>query len=180
MDWQNWQQKLASIHATGYQLDSSRPVVVVDSNSQRLSCFSSDGEMLQQYPVSTSRYGMGQQQGSHQTPYGLHCIAQKIGDGEPCGRVFRARQASDEICLPDAFKSDEDVITTRILWLQGLEPGFNRGGEVDSFERFIYIHGTSDEAHIGEPASIGCIRMKNPDVIDLFDLLHVNDLVIIE
>lgn len=180
MQWKDRQQRLASIQSSGFKLDPSRPVVVVDISKQELCCYDSNGDRLKSYPVSTSRYGMGQLQGSHQTPYGFHRIAEKIGAGEPCGRVFRARQPSDEICLPDAFKSDEDVITTRILWLQGLEPGFNREGEVDSYDRYIYIHGTSDEAHIGQPASIGCIRMKNPDVLDLFDQLEVDDLVIIE
>ena len=83
-------------------------------------------------------------------------------------------------CIPDEHSSDEDVITTRILWLEGLETGVNQGGQYDSLDRYIYIHGTSDEAHIGQPASIGCIRMKNEEVIDLFNRVEEGSLVLIE
>jgi lipoprotein-anchoring transpeptidase ErfK/SrfK len=107
-------------------------------------------------------------------------VAKKIGGEQPPGRVFRARQATAEICLPEDYRGEEDVITSRILWLRGLEPGKNSGGNVDTQDRYIYIHGTPDEARLGRPASIGCVRMRNDDVISLYDKVKVGDLVYIE
>ena len=124
---------------------------------------------------STSRFGIGQAEGSNCTPLGLHRIVEKIGGGAPAGTVFKARQAIGYTCrsrnLPDA------KITTRILWLEGLEPGFNRGGKVDSHARYIYIHGTADQTSIGKPASCGCIHLADADLIPLFDLLPSGTLV---
>lgn len=157
-----------------------RPLIHIDSRQQQLTLVCQNPEDNRQFPVSTSRYGIGQRDGSLQTPAGIHRIAAKIGDGQPPGRVFRARQAQDQICLAQDYDGESDVITTRILWLDGLQAGVNRDGEVDSKRRYIYIHGTADEAHIGQPASIGCVRMNNRDVIELFDLVQENDLVIIE
>ena len=159
--------------------DSDRPILYVDSEQQLLAYVKRQSTVIQYYPVSTSRYGLGQHQGSFQTPVGLHRIAQKIGDGEPPGRVFKARIPTELQCFPGDESVEEDVITSRILWLEGLEPDINQGAEVDSFQRYIYIHGTSDEAHIGQPASIGCIRMKNVDVIELFAQVAQGDLVVI-
>ncbi len=180
MLWQKLQNKLADANYEGLPLTTSRPIIYIDSQQQLLSCISADDKSPQSYPVSTSRYGLGQLQGSLKTPSGIHKIAQKIGASEPSGRVFKSRLATDVICLPEHFSGDEDVITSRILWLAGLQTGYNCEGDVDTLNRYIYIHGTADEVHIGQPASIGCIRMKNLDVIKLFDQVEIDDLVIID
>ena len=189
MLWQQIQEKIERrsvetlVDATGPNpiLESTLgPLVYVDTNQQLLFCVYPLSTQNQYYPISTSRHGLGQQQGSFQTPVGLHRIAQKIGEGEPVGRVFKGRKPTEMQCIPDEHSSDEDVITTRILWLEGLETGVNQGGQYDSLDRYIYIHGTSDEAHIGQPASIGCIRMKNEEVIDLFNRVEEGSLVLIE
>jgi hypothetical protein len=125
---------------------------------------------------STSRFGIGQVEGSNCTPLGLHCIAQKIGGGTPVGTVFKSRRPVGFTWrgLPHA------KITTRILWLEGLETGFNRGGRVDSRARFIYIHGTGDETGLGRPASCGCIHLAARDLVPLYDSLPLGTLVWIE
>src|SRR6185295_16599266 len=114
---------------------------------------------------STSRFGVGQVEDSNRTPLGLHRIAEKIGGGWPVGTVFKSRRFAGFTWqgLPHA------AITTRILWLEGLEPGFNRGGNVDSFRRYIYIHGTGDELTLGRPASRGCIHLTANDLVPLYD-----------
>ena len=133
------------------------------------------------YPVSLSRFGMGNLDGSLRTPYGAHRVAEKIGDGQPLYTQFIARKATSHRVFPNTFSGDveNDAICTRILRLQGLEPGINRDGFVDSYSRYIYIHGTPHERHIGHPASIGCIRMRNTDVVCLFNTLEVGSLVYI-
>lgn len=131
-----------------------------------------DGDAVRAtYRVSTALRGAGEREGSEQTPRGLHEIRAKIGAGAPAGAVFVGRRATGEICTPAKLAAEpgRDWILSRILWLRGLEPGRNRGGGVDSMRRFVYIHGTPDEASLGEPASHGCIRMRNADVIELFD-----------
>lgn len=133
------------------------------------------------FQVSTSRHGTGQVNGSYQTPLGEHKIRAKIGAGAEPGTIFRGRRPTGQIC-DDALLAqypDKDWITTRILWLVGLEPGFNRFGAVDSMARYIYIHGTPHADQIGTPGSIGCIRMRDADVIKLFDLVAVGDKVTI-
>ena len=127
--------------------------------------------MLASYPVSTSANGAGELMGSEQTPRGLHEIRAKIGTGAPLGAVFVGRRPTGEICTPEAVQREpgRDWITTRILWLRGRERGRNRHGSVDSMRRYIYIHGTPHEASIGTPASHGCIRMREADVVELFD-----------
>ena len=180
IDWQQLHDLILHTRLEGFLPPIERPLIHIDSQLQQLTLVCRDPNDNQQFPVSTSRHGIGQLEGSLQTPAGIHRIAEKIGDGEPAGRVFRAREPQDEVCLPQDYDGESDVITTRIMWLDGLQAEFNRDGEVDSKHRYIYIHGTADEAHIGQPASIGCVRMKNLDVIELFDLVQVNDLVIIE
>ena len=105
----------------------------------------------------------------------------KIGEGEPLYRRFKARQATDKIAALNLYAtlSSEDAICTRILWLAGLEPKVNQGGYYDSQRRYIYIHGTTDEKRIGRPSSVGCIRMKNKDVVEVFDVLDCNSIVYI-
>jgi len=135
-----------------------------------------DGDMLiRQYPVSTAVKGAGEQNGSYCTPHGRHTIEEKIGAGAPLNAAFKSRELTGEIWTPelDAENPGRDWILTRILWLEGLEPGKNKGGTVDTHSRYIYIHGTNEEHKIGTPASHGCIRMRNADVAELFDLVKV-------
>ena len=133
------------------------------------------------YPISSSAYGIGSLRDSLMTPLGAHIISEKIGKGAKIGSVFKARKFTGEVVQPIIEKIDikEDVITTRILWLDGLEIGKNKGGNVDSKSRYIYIHGTAEEGLIGEPASLGCIRMKNMDVIKLFNRVRKGTQVLI-
>ena len=129
--------------------------------------------LRKKFRCSTSRFGISQLAGSNGTPLGLHRIAEKIGGGWPAGTVFKGRKPIGYTWqgMPDA------KITTRILWLEGLEPGFNRGGKVDSHARYIYIHGTGDETTIGRPASCGCIHLAADDLVPLFDKLPIGTLV---
>ncbi|CAG7856902.1 hypothetical protein MCAMS1_01562 [biofilm metagenome] len=130
-----------------------------------------DGEAVGSYRVSTARNGVGERRGSECTPRGWHIIRAKIGSGLPINTVFKGRRPTGEIfdsALGNLFPG-RDWILTRILWLGGLEPGINRYGEVDTCWRYIYIHGTSDESMIGTPASHGCIRMNNAELLDLFE-----------
>lgn len=131
-------------------------------------------KLIRQLACSTSRFGIGQQEGSNCTPLGLHRIAEKIGAGAPAGTVFKARQAIGHTSQPEFADAK---ITTRILWLEGLEPGFNQGGSVDSHARYIYIHGTADQSSIGKPSSCGCIHLADADLIPLFDRLPSGTLV---
>jgi hypothetical protein len=128
----------------------------------------------EEFACSTSRFGIGQTEGSNCSPLGLHRIAEKIGAGAPAGTVFKGRKVIGHVSQPEFVDAK---ITTRILWLEGLEPGFNRGGNVDSHARYIYIHGTADQSSIGKPSSCGCIHLADADLIPLFDLLPVGTLV---
>jgi len=155
----------------------SQFAVVVSVASQTISLFENSSESWRlggKFPCSTSRFGIGQTEGSHCTPLGLHRVAEKIGAGEPAGTVFKSRQVIGHTSQPEFADAK---ITTRILWLEGLEPGFNCGGSVDSHSRYIYIHGTADQASIGKPTSCGCIHLADADLIPLFDLLPVGTLV---
>ena len=138
-------------------------------------------KVIKKYPISTSVYGIGNKFNSNQTPLGLHIIKRKIGDKVPFGGLFYTRQYSGKKAkiLTEQQKSLTDDVTSRIMWLHGEEPGINKGRDIDSYKRFIYIHGTSEEGYIGEPASHGCIRMKNNDVIELFNIIEEEIPVII-
>jgi len=140
------------------------------------------GRTLRCYPVSTARLGAGERCGSEQTPRGRHVIRAKIGTGLPEGAVFVGRRPTGEIWTPElaARFAGRDWILTRILWLSGCEVGRNRLGQVDSMRRFIYIHGTPEADSIGVPASHGCVRMTNADVMDLYDRVIVGTVVDIE
>lgn len=142
---------------------------------QRLSLLDDAGTKLREWPVSTALRGAGEQRGSYCTPRGRHLIRAKIGAGQPENTVFVGRRPSGEIFSPelDATFPQRDWILTRILWLSGCEPGFNRLGDVDTMRRYIYIHGTPDRAVMGEAASHGCIRMRNADILDLFERVPV-------
>lgn len=142
----------------------------VDLGAQRLDLLEGD-RVLASYPVSTAANGAGEKEGSYQTPRGLHEIRAMIGAAAPERAVFVARRPTGEICTPERFAAEpaRDWMLSRVLWLRGLEVGRNRRGDVDSMRRYIYIHGTPDEAALGSPSSHGCIRMANRDVIELFD-----------
>jgi L,D-transpeptidase catalytic domain len=130
------------------------------------------------YPVSTAKRGSGNMRDSLQTPLGRHRIAARIGAGLPEGTIFRSRLPVD-IFDPARHGAKKDWILTRILWLEGTQTGINRRGRVDTRARFIYIHGTHREDLIGKPVSHGCIRMRNQDVIDLFDHVREGEIVYI-
>lgn len=138
------------------------------------------GELVRAYPISTSKRSPSNVKGSLGTPRGLHEIAERIGAGQPPGMVFKSRAPTGRHFseLPDAT-AETNLITTRILWLRGLEPGVNRGGDVDTYDRYVYIHGTNHESRIGEPLSAGCVLMRNLDIIELYDELRAGDHVLI-
>ena len=129
------------------------------------------GREAGRFLVSTASRGAGEREGSFCTPRGAHIIRAKIGAGAEVNTVFRGRRPTGEVYTPDLGRNhpERDWILTRILWLSGREVGKNRLGEVDTMRRHIYIHGAPDEAKMGEPGSIGCVRMSNPDILALFD-----------
>lgn len=158
----------------------NKPSITISIAQQTLS-LEQDGKVQASWPVSTALKGAGNQQGSFQTPLGLHRIRAKIGAGEPLNKVFRGRRPTGEIYdtrLGEEFPG-RDWILTRILWLCGEERGVNRGGNVDSQRRYIYIHGTPDSEPMGIPRSHGCIRMRNRDVAELFDRVPAGTPVLI-
>ena len=142
---------------------------------QQLSLYTDDGNLLRRYPVSTAKAGVGECCGSFQTPRGRHLIRAKIGAGAPANTVFVRRRPTGEIWSPElaAAFPGRDWILTRILWLSGCEPQRNRLGGIDTMRRYIYIHGTPDSSPMGVPRSHGCIRMRNADIIELFDRVPV-------
>ena len=139
------------------------------------------GTRIRQYLISSSRYGAGEQNGSFRTPRGRHIIRAKIGKGQAENTVFVKRRPTGEIYTPElgARYPTRDWILTRILWLSGLERGINRLGDVDTMRRYIYIHGTPDETKVGAPGSVGCVRMHNKDLLDLFEVVSAGDSVVI-
>jgi L,D-transpeptidase YbiS len=134
------------------------------------------------YPVSTAATGGGERIGSGQTPRGAHEVRELIGEGLPCSAVFVSRHATGEVCTEEARAADpeRDWILSRVIWLSGLEEGRNFGGEVDTYCRYIYFHGTPDSEPVGKPRSHGCIRMRNEDVIAVFEMLEIGTLVQID
>lgn len=156
--------------------------IKINVAQQQLSLFDEAGNLLHQYPVSTSKNGTGNQNGSEQTPLGLHRIKDKLGGAMPVNEVFIARvpHGNLEECIERGVDLPDDVIMSRIMWLEGMEPGHNQGGYVDTYQRYIYIHGTNNEDSIGTPSSIGCIRMRNNDIVELFRLVDVGSEVLIE
>ena len=155
-------------------------VLYVSIKQQKLYHIQNDS-IIKEYIISSSAYGIGSKAGSNKTPIGLHSIKEKYGDNTPIngrmtGRVFYGDIAT---IYTDETKSKTDDISSRIFWLEGMEKGKNKGKGIDSFSRYIYIHGTSEEGRLGKPASHGCIRMKNKEVIDLYKLIEVGTLVLI-
>jgi hypothetical protein len=194
-----WIQKLEELN-----IPETSKVLVVSISKQEL-IYYLDHQIQWEKPISTALKGIGQKRDSFQTPLGLHRIKQKLGKGLPQGAIFESRVYKGQIWVPlqdtahhtngpsgeseaetePAISKLPELITSRILWLTGLEPGFNSGTDpsgalVDSYQRFIYIHGTNREEDIGKPTSYGCVRMFNRDVIELFDQVEEGDLVWIE
>ena len=149
---------------------SGRSKIEISIRDQRLNV-TRNGETLRSYPISTSRFGVGTEQGSFKTPTGRFRIAQKIGGDMPDGTIFRSRVA---LGPEDPLPSTEDLVMSRIMWLDGLDEN-----NANTRDRFIYIHGTKHEDKIGTPASHGCIRMRNSDVIELFQLVDETTSVVI-
>jgi lipoprotein-anchoring transpeptidase ErfK/SrfK len=149
------------------------PRIRVSIPDQTLTLADDAGRAVRTYLVSTATNGAGERAGSQCTPRGRHIVRARIGAGAPLNTVFVGRRPTGEIWTPDlsARYPNRDWILTRILWLSGCEVGFNRLGEVDTMRRYIYIHGTPDTIELGKPGSIGCIRMRNSDLVELFDLV---------
>ena len=154
--------------------------IEIDIKEQRLRLYSG-GKVLKEYCISTAKNGAGELQDSECTPRGEHVIAAKIGKDSPLNTVFVSRWPTGEVYTLELRQRfpDRDWILTRILWLQGAEPGKNQGGNVDSYGRFIYIHGSPDDVEMGRPGSRGCIRMRNQDVIELFEKVETGTRVVL-
>lgn len=155
--------------------------VRISTSEQRL-VLCEGGHDVRAFRVSTSRYGVGERRGSFMTPRGRHVVRAKIGAGQPRGAVFVGRRPTGEIYCERLARAQpqRDWILTRILWLSGTERGRNRFGEVDTMRRYIYIHGAPDSAVMGAPGSIGCIRMCNDDIIELFEAVPAGAVVVID
>jgi hypothetical protein len=162
------QSYAALIHREGLSANTVvRKLIHVSIAGQTLSYYNR-GTLAAQYPVSTAANGPGCRNGSGCTPIGWHAVKSRIGDRQPVATIFRGREVSG-IAQTLCDDSSDDLITSRILWLAGLETGVNLGADVDSYTRYIYIHGTAQEHLIGQPVSHGCVRLRNRDVIELFD-----------
>ena len=155
-----------------YKGRSFKKYMYVSVKYQRLYLIVNDST-IRKYSISTAKKGIGCKVKSNKTPSGLHTIKRKIGDDVPFGGILESRMYTGKIAkvLTKKKNAAKDYVTTRIMWLQGEEPGLNKGRNMDSYNRYIYIHGTPEEGFIGEPASHGCIRMKNKEVIELYDLV---------
>ena len=150
---------------------SAEPKITISVKKQELA-LKLGRKKLAAYPISTSRFGLGSKEGSLKTPTGRFRIAEKIGEGMPLGTVFKSRRP---VKATKKMLREDDLVMTRILWLDGLEPR-----NANTYERFIYVHGTNHEGQIGEPASHGCIRMRNRDLAELFDRVGVDTPVMIK
>src|SRR3954466_10158760 len=139
------------------------------------------GVLAKSYVISTSTRPPSNVKNSLGTPRGLHEIAERVGAGQPPGMVFKSRVSTgrhfSEVAAIDPDNANYNLVTSRILWLRGLEPGVNRGGEVDTYERYIYIHGTNHEDRLGAPLSAGCVLMRNLDIVELYEEVRAGDLV---
>jgi len=166
--------------ANNYISTEYSELLLVSIENQKMYHIKEDS-IVKKYIISSSEYGTGCLEGSKKTPLGLHKVKEKYGaktpiNGRMIGRVFYGEIAT---IYKDKQKSKTDDITSRIFWLEGLEKGKNKGEGIDSYKRYIYIHGTSEEGRLGTPASHGCIRMKNNEVIDLYKTIAIGTLVLI-
>ena len=155
-------------------------VILISIKDQKLLLIQ-DNIKIAEYPISTSKFGIGNKAGSNMTPLGFHMIKEKIGDHVQKNSIFKDSKFTKEIVKINSKRAyDEDLITTRILKLEGMEKGINKGGDIDSYKRGIWIHGTPAESNIGTPASHGCIRMKSDDIVLLFNSVDIGTPVNIE
>ncbi len=162
--------------------ETSLDKIIIVSTTEQLLFFIKNNYVVSSYPVSTAKAGLGNFSGSFKTPLGVHKIKEKIGEGAKPGTIFKGRkntQTVTKILRNPEEKSDSDNITSRILWLTGMEKGVNLGGNVDTHDRYIYIHGTDEEGRLGLPVSHGCIRIGNTEIIELFDHIDVGTIVTI-
>ncbi len=175
-----WKKSLRKLQVQ-FGLKADQFVILVSISKQKLYLIKG-GKVVKIYLVSTSKYGIGNEEGSNKTPLGTHHICEKIGKNVKIGTIFKMGINTRRIAkiYTDSTDLEEDPITARIMWLEGLEAGINRGKGIDLYKRHIYIHGTPEEGLIGQPASHGCIRMRNKDVIELFDLVSKGTLVEIQ
>ena len=155
--------------------------IEISIKQQSLTLYDDEGATKVKYRVSTASNGVGCEKDSGCTPLGAHIIRAKIGAGAAANTVFVGRRPTGEICTPElmAQSPNRDWILTRILWLSGKELGKNRLGNVDTMQRYIYIHGTPDLTEMGKPGSHGCVRMRNADMVELFDLVEAGTPVVI-
>lgn len=153
--------------------------IIISISKQQLTLLDDQNNIVKQYAISSAKNGTGQENGSFCTPLGKHVIRAKIGAGQPTNTVFIRRRPTGEIYTPELGRQypNRDWILTRILWLSGCEPGYNRLGTVDTMRRYIYIHGSPDSVDMGKPGSIGCIRISNHNLLELFDLVSVGTTV---
>jgi len=161
-----------------YDKARTNSVLIVNIAKQRMYYYQGS-RLIKTYKISTSKYGIGSRAGSKKTPLGVHWIKKKFGKNAKIGTIFKARRNTGKIVkiVVDDSPTKADYVTSRIMWLQGLERGKNKGYRIDSFKRYIYIHGTGEEGRIGRPASHGCVRMYNNDVIELFIKIPVYSIV---
>jgi len=147
--------------------------ITIHIPTQTLELLDDSGKLLRRYRVSTGANGVGEENGSYCTPRGKHVIRAKIGAGQPENAVFVQRRPTGEVYTPElgAAHPGRDWILTRILWLSGCERGYNRFGSCDTMRRYIYIHGTPDDTPLGKPGSRGCVRMRNAELVELFELV---------
>jgi lipoprotein-anchoring transpeptidase ErfK/SrfK len=173
----NFLMEYLSIKYSDKEFDS---FIYVAVKKQKLFLVEND-EIVAEYKISTAKKGLGNKAGSFKTPQGLHQVVEKVGEEvEPFG-IIKQKVPTGEKAEPmlQAESTNQDLITSRVMHLRGQEEGINRGGDVDSYNRGIFIHGTHEEGLIGKPASKGCIRMKNADIIDLFERIEVGTFVVI-
>lgn len=158
------------------RMSSDGYLALIMTGTQRMIILPPDGKPLE-YVISTSKFGLGSTENSNKTPLGWHRVNERIGHGRPAGAVFSSRVFTGKVIPRSQLNraTSEDMVLTRIMWLEGLEEGHNSGKGIDSHDRCIYIHGTNQEQLLGQPASHGCIRMANDEVIELFELTMNSD-----
>ncbi|MCF3649517.1 L,D-transpeptidase [Synoicihabitans lomoniglobus] len=170
-----WELVMQSADALG--IKPAERLLHVSITDQTLQLFQG-GTLVRTFEISTSSRPPSNQRDSLGTPRGLHTIAERIGAGQPPGMVFRSRVATGHhFSELNAEENERNLVTTRILWLRGLEKGYNAGGNVDSYDRYIYIHGTNHEDRIGRPASGGCVQLRNLEMVELYDAVRAGDWV---
>jgi lipoprotein-anchoring transpeptidase ErfK/SrfK len=149
------------------------PRIRIHIGAQQLDLYDDQDRLIKRYRISSAKNGVGEENGSFRTPRGRHVVRAKIGSGQPLNAVFVERRPTGEVYGPELAERNpgRDWILSRILWLSGCEPGYNRLGRVDTMRRAIYIHGSPDSAEMGTPGSHGCIRMRNSDIVELFELV---------